>query len=162
MFAYPASRTQWSPVMLRRLVLTAVASVAALSAAPVAAHADMGPLHLSTPLTESTPDRLTVTVEHSGGAGDGTYELQCHPGGGTHPHAQDACGKLDQGTWGKDTFAPVPADSMCTMQDGGPATAHITGTWNGRPVDATYDRSNGCEISRWDELVPVLPEVGTA
>jgi hypothetical protein len=148
--------------MLRRLVLTAAASAAALSAAPAVAHADMGPLHLSTPLTmtEPAPDRLTVVVEGTGGGADGAYELECHPAGGTHPHAKDACAKLDQGTWGHDRFAPVPDDAICTMQYGGPATAHITGTWNGRPVDATYDRTNGCEISRWDKLVPVLPEAG--
>lgn len=145
--------------MLRRLVLTAAASVAALSAAPAVAHADMTPAHLSTPLTESTPDRLTVKVTEAGDGRDGTFELECHPSGGTHPRAEEACSKLDEGTWGKDTFAPTPADSVCTMQYGGPATAHVTGTWNGRPVDATYNRANGCEISRWDKLVPVLPEV---
>ncbi|MGW7068108.1 SSI family serine proteinase inhibitor [Streptomyces sp. NPDC054855] len=160
MSAYPVPRTQWSPVMLRRLVLTAAASVAALSVAPAVAHADMGPLPLPTPVTESTPNRLTVEVTDTGNGRDGKFELECHPAGGTHPQAQDACAKLDQGTWGTDTFAPTPADSNCTMQYGGPATAHITGTWNGRPVDATYNRSNGCEISRWNRLVPVLPETG--
>jgi hypothetical protein len=44
------------------------------------------------------------------------------------------------------------------MQYGGPATAHVTGNWAGRPVDTTYDRSDGCEIARWDRLVPVLPD----
>ncbi|MFE6159047.1 SSI family serine proteinase inhibitor [Streptomyces sp. NPDC056486] len=144
--------------MLRRLVLTAAAAAAALSAAPAVAHADMGPLHLSSPLTKPTPDRLTVKVTDAGDGRNGTYELECHPTGGTHPQAEEACGKLDQGRWGRDTFAPTPTDSNCTMQYGGPATAHITGTWHGRPVDATYNRSNGCEISRWDRLVPVLPE----
>ncbi|MGW7079058.1 SSI family serine proteinase inhibitor [Streptomyces sp. NPDC054871] len=149
--------------MLRRLVLTAAASVAALSAAPLVAHADMEPLPLPTPVTESeaTPDRLTVKVDGAGDGRDGTFELKCHPAGGTHPQAEEACAKLDQGaTWGSDTFAPTPANANCTMQYGGPATAHITGTWNGRPVDATYNRGNGCEISRWNKLVPVLPETG--
>lgn len=147
--------------MLRRLVLTAAASVAALSVAPVVAHADMGPLHLPMPLTESTPDRLTVEVHDAGDGRNGTFELECHPAGGTHPQAEEACAKLDQGTWGTDTFAATPAGTNCTMQYGGPATARITGTWNGRPVDATYNRSNGCEISRWNKLVPVLPGVTT-
>lgn len=144
--------------MLRRLVLTAAASVAALSAAPVVAHADMGPLHLPTPVTGSSPDRLTVTVTEAGDGRDGTFKLECHPTGGTHPQAEDACARLDEGTWGTDTFAPTPAGANCTMQYGGPATAHITGTWHGRPVDATYNRGNGCEISRWNKLVPVLPD----
>jgi hypothetical protein len=42
---------------------------------------------------------------------------------------------------------------------GGPATAHVTGTWAGRPVDTTYDRGNGCAISRWNGMVPLLPDL---
>ncbi len=61
---------------------------------------------------------------------------------------------------GEDAFAPQPRDAVCTMQYGGPATARITGTWAGRPVDATYDRTNGCAIARWDRMVPLLPEPG--
>jgi hypothetical protein len=45
------------------------------------------------------------------------------------------------------------------MQYGGPATAHITGRWAGRPVDAWYDRRDGCRIARWNQLVPLLPDV---
>ncbi|MEU9140415.1 SSI family serine proteinase inhibitor [Streptomyces sp. NPDC048404] len=107
---------------------------------------------------DDSADRLTVTVVGVGGGADGTFELECHPAGGTHPHAAEACDRLDRmTTWGKDTFAPVPPDALCTMVYGGPATAHVTGTWAGRPVDARYDRGNGCEISRWNALVPVLP-----
>ncbi|MEU6278157.1 SSI family serine proteinase inhibitor [Streptomyces populi] len=107
---------------------------------------------------DDSVDRLTVTVHGAGDGADGTFELECHPAGGTHPHAAEACARLDRmTTWGKDTFAPVPPDSLCTMVYGGPATAHVTGTWAGRPVDARYDRSNGCEISRWNALEPVLP-----
>lgn len=138
--------------MLRRLVLTAAASIAALSTMPAAAQA-------GTPAPAPAPsDRLTITVTDSDGAGDGTYVLKCHPTGGSHPDASRACHRLQEVTvWGTDPFAPVPKGAMCTMQYGGPATAHVTGTWQGRPVDARYDRSNGCEISRWDALVPVLP-----
>lgn len=106
-------------------------------------------------------DHLTVTVRHAGAGRDGTYELYCHPGGGSHPDARRACRVLDGRTrWGRDTFAPVQEGSVCTLQYGGPATAHITGTWAGRPVDARYDRRDGCAISRWDGLVPVLPGLG--
>ncbi|MFF4350565.1 SSI family serine proteinase inhibitor [Streptomyces sp. NPDC001530] len=107
---------------------------------------------------EDSGDRLTVTVHGVGGDADETYELRCHPAGGSHPDAGDACRKLDGSTtWGKDPFAPVPPDALCTMQHGGPATAYVTGTWAGRPVDARFDRTDGCEIARWDALVPVLP-----
>lgn len=104
-----------------------------------------------------TEDHLTVTVTGDPGA-QGTYTLECHPAGGSHPRRQQACDRLDSvTTWGKDPFAAVPKGEVCTTIYGGPATAHITGSWAGRPVDATYNRANGCEISRWDNLLPVLP-----
>ncbi len=167
----PGARTGGT---LRRLVFAATAGVslaaASFSAAPSAAYADAGPQ--TRPLTPFTPfaplltplgrasDRLTVTVRGTGGRGDGRFELVCHPGGGSHPDVDGACGSLDQGArWGKDPFAPVSPDSVCTMMYGGPATAHVTGTWAGRPVDATFDRSNGCQMDRWNRLVPLLPDL---
>ncbi len=147
---------------LPRLALAAGASLAALtslSAAPAAADVPSpffgqhrGPHH-------SAADHLTVTVRGVGSGADGTFEVRCHPSGGSHPEAGGACRALERETrWGRGVFGPVARDSMCTMQYGGPATARVTGTWAGRPVDATFDRSNGCEIARWDRLVPFLPE----
>lgn len=173
--------------MLHRLVLTAAATAtAALSAVPAASATPAGPVS-AVPATasatglattaygepvlrnltrmpprasaEDSGDRLTVTVHDAGGGADGTYELLCHPGGGSHPHVSGACRQLDRSTtWGKDPFAPVRPGTMCTMLYGGPATAHVTGTWAGRPVDARFDRTDGCEIARWGALVPLLPE----
>ncbi|MEU6222119.1 SSI family serine proteinase inhibitor [Streptomyces sp. NPDC047042] len=158
---------------LRRLVFAATAGVslaaASFSAVPTAAYADAVPQ--ARPLTPLAPllaptslgrasDHLTVTVRGTGGRGDGRFELACHPEGGSHPDVDGACGSLDRGArWGKDPFAPVSPDSVCTMMYGGPATAHVTGTWAGRPVDATFDRSNGCQMARWDRLVPLLPDL---
>ncbi|MET7795960.1 SSI family serine proteinase inhibitor [Streptomyces decoyicus] len=104
-------------------------------------------------------DHLTVTVHDSGSAAtDGTFELYCHPGRGNHPHVKRACKKLDGMTmWGRDPFAPVPQGTNCTMMYGGPATAHVSGTWAGRPVNADFRRTNGCEISRWGRFEPLLP-----
>ncbi|MGW3416617.1 SSI family serine proteinase inhibitor [Streptomyces phaeochromogenes] len=151
--------------MLRRLALTvatsAAASLAALSAAPPAAYAASLPV-MPPPVNGADGDRLTVTVSKAGGGMDGTFELDCHPAGGSHPDARAACDQLDRKTtWGKDPFAPAAPGGMCTMQYGGPATAHVTGSWSGRPVDATYARADGCEIARWDALVPVLPGFGS-
>ncbi|WP_229821249.1 MULTISPECIES: SSI family serine proteinase inhibitor [Streptomyces] len=157
------------PAVCRRLLLGAAASLTAVtglaSAGFPVAHAEGAvamplPAPVTTPVT--TPgavDRLTVTVRGAGRA-DGTYELKCHPHGGSHPDARGACGRLDRNTtWSRSPFTPVPPGTVCTMQYGGPATARITGTWAGRPVDASFDRRNGCEIARWDALVPVLPAV---
>ncbi|MFC3573385.1 SSI family serine proteinase inhibitor [Streptomyces yaanensis] len=135
----------------RGLLLAAVAVLSAAAAPPVA--------YAQGRLPVPGGDGLVVTVSHAGRA-DGTYLLRCHPGRGSHPDPADACDALDRRTiWGRDPFAPVPPRSLCTMQYGGPATAHVTGTWAGRPVDARYDRSDGCQVARWDDLVPLLPTV---
>ncbi|WP_151478875.1 SSI family serine proteinase inhibitor [Streptomyces albicerus] len=152
--------------MLRRLALTvatsAAASFAALSAAAPVAYAESLPLMPPPVSGADGTDHLTVTVSQAGDGMDGTYELDCHPVGGSHPDAAAACEQLDQKTsWGNDPFAPAAPGGMCTMQYGGPATARVTGTWAGRPVDATYERRDGCEIARWDALVPLLPELGS-
>lgn len=155
--------------MSRRSSLTATvafaASLAAVAAfAPTAAAGplDLSPLPLPPLFQEQQaprPDRLTVTVVDTNIVrADGTYELTCDPAGGTHPEATSACARLDEfAAEDKDPFTPVPEGQMCTMQMGGPATARVTGTWHGRSVDATFSRKNGCEISRWQNLVPVLP-----
>ncbi|MFE5920687.1 SSI family serine proteinase inhibitor [Streptomyces sp. NPDC056468] len=151
---------------LRRLLFVAAGSLVAVGSAsvvPAAAHVQAAPVPLAHPSLKDpgrSGDHLTVTVRNAGGGADGTYELSCHPAGGDHPDATAACAALDRGgRWGKDTFAPATRDGFCTMQYGGPATAHVTGTWAGRPVVARYDRSNGCEIDRWDRLVPLLPDL---
>ncbi|MFI2641694.1 SSI family serine proteinase inhibitor [Streptomyces sp. NPDC018610] len=145
-----------------RLLLGAVASAAALAALfPGAAVAGAG---APPPVRDEdrSGDHLVVTVRDAGDGRNGTYELYCHPEGGSHPDARGACGALDRNArWGRDTFASVPDGSVCTLQYGGPATAHVTGSWAGRRVDATYSRANGCEIERWNRLVPFLPDLGS-
>lgn len=131
--------------------VVSAAALATMSAAPPAA------------ASAQEGDRLTVTVRDAGEGLDGTYEVTCRPGRGSHPDPEGACAAVERNTrWGQDTFAPPQRDAICTMQYGGPATAHVTGTWAGRPVDAVYDRRNGCAIDRWDALVPLLPAVGSA
>ncbi|CAM5586491.1 MULTISPECIES: SSI family serine proteinase inhibitor [Streptomyces] len=144
----------------RRLLLASLsvaASLVPLTAVPAAAAGATPP-----PVRpEDQGDHLTVVVRHAGTGRDGTYEVRCHPSAGRHPDADEACRVLDAHTrWGQDPFAPVAAGTPCTMLYGGPATAHVTGTWAGRPVDASYDRSDGCEIGRWDRMVPLLPRMG--
>ncbi|WP_374117625.1 SSI family serine proteinase inhibitor [Streptomyces sp. XM83C] len=105
-------------------------------------------------------DHLVVRVEHAGAGKDGTYEVYCNPAGGSHPDVDGACRAVERNTrWGSQPLAPVPDGTVCTLQYGGPATAHVTGTWAGRPVEATFSRRNGCEIDRWERYVPLLPEV---
>ncbi|MGW1077563.1 SSI family serine proteinase inhibitor [Streptomyces sp. NPDC002537] len=136
---------------LRRLALTAVALAPVLLALPTASAA---PLPL--PVPDRDGDRLTVTITDSGHP-DARYELYCHPDGGTHPRVKQACRQLDgQTRWGQDPFAPVPKDANCTMVYGGPERAHVFGSWAGRPVSTQFNRSNGCEIARWNKFSELL------
>jgi hypothetical protein len=135
--------------MLRSLGAATAFAVAILAIGSTAA---------ADPAPRPSGDYLTVTVVDSGESADGTFELFCNPAGGNHRTPEEACAKLTELTrWGTDPFAPVPPDAQCTMQYGGPATARIAGTWAGRPVDAEFRRTNGCEISRWAGFEPVLP-----
>ena len=140
-------------MLIRRLAVAATALTSALTSAltvPPDAFADV---------RHGQVDHLTVTVAESGSAAtDGTSKLYCHPAGGDHRDAKEACDGLDEQTvWGKDPFAPVPTGTRCTMQYGGPASAHVRGVWAGKRVDAHFNRENGCEMKRWDALVPLLP-----
>ncbi|MGP4114899.1 SSI family serine proteinase inhibitor [Streptomyces sp. 4N509B] len=137
--------------------LTATAAVVALAATPAAASVGTEgiPSDLLRPARSQT-HHLMITVSGAGDQ-DGTYELSCSPTGGTHPEPREACDAIGQA---EEPFAATPSNAMCTYVYGGEATAEVTGSWNGQPVRATFDRSNGCEIARWDRLVPALPRIG--
>jgi hypothetical protein len=101
--------------------------------------------------------KLTVTVRQSPSAKPQTWTLTCGPTGGTLPRATSACAVLDKSTASHtDPFAPTPKGQMCTMIFGGPQTARVTGTWNGKKVDASFNRRNGCEMKRWTTLSAML------
>ncbi|WP_326598174.1 SSI family serine proteinase inhibitor [Streptomyces sp. NBC_01803] len=124
--------------------LAAVLALAASAALPTAAAADD---------PGADTHRLEITVTGTGET-DGTFELTCLPAGGDHPQAAEACAAIDRAAA---PFEPVAADTLCTYVYGGPATATIEGVWQGEPVQAEFSRSDGCEIARWNELVPALP-----
>ncbi|MFI6344962.1 SSI family serine proteinase inhibitor [Streptomyces sp. NPDC050560] len=119
----------------------------------------------SSPPALAAGDRLTIEVSNAGEGQNGTFELRCNAEGGTtysgdHPRAREACERLGSFSAGGDNpFAPTSKRALCTMQYGGPATAHITGMWRGRSVDSRFSRADGCEIARWNAAVPILPEL---
>jgi hypothetical protein len=84
-----------------------------------------------------------------------SWTLTCDPVAGSHPEAEQACAVLAAAE--DELLMPVPADSVCTEQYGGPDTARITGTWRGRVIDVSLSRINGCYISQWEALMPVVP-----
>ncbi|MFC9731169.1 SSI family serine proteinase inhibitor [Streptomyces roseolus] len=145
---------------LRRLALSA--ALAATLATSLAGVASAGPLPLPPLPLLSPPDSLTVTVTGSGNPeAEGNWKLTCDDRpGGDHPAAARACERLAGFARAEeDPFAPVPADALCTQMYGGPVTARVTGTWQGRRIDARFSRANGCEIDRWENVEPLLPSV---
>lgn len=107
----------------------------------------------------AAPEQVDVlTVEQD--AGDGTpaqrWTLRCSRDGaaGDHPDPDGACAHL---SGLDDPFAPLADDRVCTEQYGGPQTARVAGTWRGDPVDLRLSREDGCAISQWDALGPLLP-----
>lgn len=133
---------------LAALALTSVVALASGCGAD-SAEDTVTPQDAPSPTTE-----LTVEVTD----GDTTtWQLSCDPAGGDHPDTTAACAALAEN--GAEAVPATPSDSMCTQLFGGEQTAVVTGTWQGKPVDATFSRQNGCEISRWDALAPLLPKV---
>lgn len=104
--------------------------------------------------TASGPAELTIVID-DGGGGMTTWTLTCEPPGGSHPNPAAACQVL--AAKGASALPPVPPDRMCTQIFGGPERATITGTWKGTAVSARLNRTNGCEIGRWNALQGLLP-----
>lgn len=121
---------------------------------------DDSPAPSPTPPTSpaALPAELTVTLDETGEGETRTWTLTCAPAGGDHPDPEAACEALARG--GLDAFEPTPRDVACTEQWGGPQRATVTGTVDGTRVDAEFSRINGCEISRWETLAPLLGSTG--
>ncbi len=94
--------------------------------------------------------KLTVSVTADEGAAPVEMTLECDPPGGDHPQPAEACEKIKSA--GVKVFDPVAKDQACTMIYGGPQTATVVGTYDGTPINATFNRTNGCEIDRWEKL----------
>ena len=73
--------------------------------------------------------------------------VSCEPADGS------ACGRLSA-----TDFAPIDPQTPCTEIYGGPDEVEIAGVIGDEPVDTTLTRANGCEIERFEPIVPVLKE----
>jgi Subtilisin inhibitor-like len=83
------------------------------------------------------------------GVGDAKiWTLRCDPAGGSYPDPEEACEQLDELD---QPFIETPDDAVCTEQFGGPQLASIQGVYRDESVSTRFDRTNGCEISRWDK-----------
>lgn len=102
---------------------------------------------------------LAITVVPQPGVNPVNHVLACN---GTEPSEDSnvpdpaaAC-ELLQNSAEALFFTKADPTLQCTQQFGGPQTATISGTIDGRPVDGSFSLSDGCEIDRWNTLAPLL------
>jgi hypothetical protein len=105
-------------------------------------------------LVTATSLNITVWPDGEGHPGKRSYTLRCAPAGGTLPHAESACTKLNRLSH---PFAPTPKGMACTEIYGGPQEALVTGRFRGRPIRVHFSRKDGCEIGRWNLVRFLFP-----
>jgi hypothetical protein len=100
--------------------------------------------------------KLTITVWPQGSDAGGAkrWTLRCGPLGGTHPSRSRACARLSNLS---NPFRPVPPETACTQIYGGPEEALVTGTFRGRTIKARFNRTDGCQIERWNRVAVLFP-----
>ena len=135
---------------MRRIAIIAFAVAALGTGAAVAAATPTG-----------TSLRITYWEDSSNRDASVTWTLRCNPPRGSLPRRAAACRRLATGA--AKLFAPIPPDTVCTEIYGGPQMARVVGTVKGKGVWATFTRTNGCHVGRWNQLSPwLLPPGGVA
>ena len=138
-----------------RVIVVLLLLALAACAEPAGSGADASPS--STASTDAADNDLLIELDRGNGTAPERYTLLCGEApDGDHPDAAAACAHLE-GL--EEPFAPLSTDLMCTEQYGGPETARITGRWHGEPVELELSRTDGCTISQWEDMGPVLPPV---
>ncbi|NVM96474.1 serine protease inhibitor [Arthrobacter sp. AETb3-4] len=105
---------------------------------------------------------MSITVTPSPGAQALKYRLVATgpvPGpGSTVPDPAAAMAALER--YGSSIFFPVPGPPrMCSDVYSGPQVAAVSGVFQGRPVAATFKRTDSCETARWQALAPLFGAV---
>ena len=102
---------------------------------------------------------LTITLTESPGATPRVFRLVADgatPSAASNlPDSAAALAAVEQ--HGEKMFFALP-DPMrvCTQQYGGPEIAVVTGWFDDQEVNASFRRTDGCEISRWQALAPLF------
>ena len=108
---------------------------------------------------------LAIMVKPSDSEPAVNYTLVCKDGApaaeSSHPSAAAACTALKNNPA---VLSPGPrsTDQACTQQYGGPQQATVTGIVDDSPVDASFARRDGCEISLWNAAKDILGSAGGA
>lgn len=108
---------------------------------------------------------LAIIVRPSPTGPAASYTLACQDGvpaaESEHPDAAAACTALKNNPA---ILSPAPqaTDQACTQQYGGAQEATVTGVVDGRPVEASFNKRDGCEIAAWEAAKDVLGSSGGA
>ncbi|MBT2584880.1 SSI family serine proteinase inhibitor [Arthrobacter sp. ISL-95] len=142
-------------------------STGSASQAPSSAPSSSSPSNTATPgasaATGAGNAELSITLVETPESAPQTLTLVCKDGApaaeSSHPSAAKACTTLKNGPT---ILSPAPTrtDQACTMQYGGPATAKVTGSVDGKEVSASFNRTDGCQIALWDAAKSVLGSDG--
>ena len=98
---------------------------------------------------------LVVRVDDDGArGGDAPRELRLSCAKPTDSSACGAAAEVSEADLQKN-----PGDMACTQVYGGPEEATITGMLRGAAVDASFKRTDGCQIARWNGVKDLLAEV---
>jgi hypothetical protein len=108
---------------------------------------------------------LAIMIKPSESQPAVNYTLVCKDGvpaeESDHPSAAKACTALKNNPAALSP-APRSTDQACTQQYGGPQEATVTGIVDDTPVDASFARRDGCEISQWNAAADILGSAGGA
>ncbi|MCI2423571.1 subtilase-type protease inhibitor [Saccharopolyspora sp. K220] len=74
-----------------------------------------------------------------------TAVLQCHPAGGTHKHAAEACALLEEANGNLNVVDANPTRA-CTMEYN-PIKVTAVGRWNGSEVRFEQEFPNPCTLT---------------
>ena len=132
---------------MRAALLTAAAGAALIALASASARTSAG-----------TSLRITYWEDSARLGASVTWTLRCNPARGSLARPALACRRLAAS--GAKLFAPTAQNVACTEIYGGPQRARIVGTLAGRGLWATFTRTSGCEIGRWNRISPWLVPAG--
>jgi hypothetical protein len=141
-----ARRAPGAPLIAARALILATLGLA-LAAAGCGDEDDEAPPSVNS----GAATEIEVTLDPDGPEGSEepqTKSVSCEPGDGS------ACARLEA-----TDLAPLDPATPCTEIYGGPDEVTVEGTIGGEEVTATLTRVNGCEIDRFESMLPLLEEL---
>lgn len=159
-----AAHTARSRLAVTAALLSLAALLAACSQATPGGAASSAPASSSPPSAAATTAAaarvdLTITLTEAPGATPRVFRLVADgatPSAASNlPDSAAALAAVEQ--HGEKMFFALPDPTrVCTQQYGGPEIAVVTGWFDDQEVNASFSRTDGCEISRWQALAPLF------